>query len=68
MRGSLSPSGGTRSTTHPIQNTTVAIIAAGADAPDFELDSHQDEKVRGSSFKGRKNVLLVWYPLDFTPT
>lgn len=46
----------------------MAMIAAGADAPDFELDSHQDAKVSGSSFKGKKNVLIVFYPLDFTPT
>ncbi len=46
----------------------MAMIAVGADAPDFELDSHQDAKVRGSSFKGSKNVLIVFYPLDFTPT
>ena len=46
----------------------MSIIEPGADAPDFELDSHMDQKVTGSSFKGKKNVLLVFYPLDFTPT
>lgn len=46
----------------------MAMIAPGADAPDFELDSHLDSKVRCSSFKGKTNVLLVFYPLDFTPT
>ena len=46
----------------------MSIIEPGADAPDFELDSHQDEKVRASSFKGTKNLLVVFYPLDFTPT
>ena len=46
----------------------MSIIETGADAPDFELESHQDQKVKGSSFKGSKNVMLVFYPLDFTPT
>ena len=46
----------------------MSIIAVGADAPDFELESHNDEKIHASSFKGKKNVLLVFYPLDFTPT
>lgn len=44
------------------------MIANGATAPDFELDSHHLEKVKLSSFNGSKNVLLVFYPLDFTPT
>ncbi len=46
----------------------MAIIGTGADAPDFELDSHLDSKVKLSDFKGKKNVMLVFYPLDFTPT
>ena len=44
------------------------IIAIGADAPDFELDSHADNKVKLSNLLGSKNVMLVFYPLDFTPT
>ena len=44
------------------------MIKKGAEAPDFELNSHQDESVKGSSFRGRKNLLIVFYPLDFTPT
>lgn len=46
----------------------MSLISPGADAPDFELDSHKDEPVKLSDFKGKKNVLLVSYPLDFTPT
>lgn len=46
----------------------MALIAAGAQAPDFKLDSHQDKEVALSDFSGSKNVLLVSYPLDFTPT
>ena len=46
----------------------MALIATGATAPDFKLDSHLDRSVTLSEFKGKKNVLLVSYPLDFTPT
>lgn len=54
----------------PLNNERLpmSMIEPSADAPDFELDSHQDQTVKGSSFKGTKNVLLVFYPLDFTPT
>lgn len=44
------------------------IIEPGATAPDFELDSHLDQKVKLSDYNGKKNVMLVFYPLDFTPT
>lgn len=46
----------------------MAIIATGMAAPNFELESHLDSKVSLASFAGKKNVLLVFYPLDFTPT
>ena len=46
----------------------MSLIQAGAEAPDFELDSHTDAKVKLSDLKGKKNALLVFYPLDFTPT
>ena len=44
----------------------MSIIAAGAEAPDFELDSHLDSKVKLSDYRGKKSVMLVFYPLDFT--
>lgn len=46
----------------------MSIIQAGTEAPDFKLPSHQDEDVSLSSYRGKKKVLLVFYPLDFTPT
>ena len=46
----------------------MSLVQAGADAPDFELDSHLDSTVKLSELKGSKNALLVFYPLDFTPT
>lgn len=47
------------------QTSTLKI---GDMAPDFELPSHRgDENVRLSNFRGKKNVVLVFYPLDWTP-
>ena len=46
----------------------MSLIKPGAEAPDFTLDSHLDRSVSLSDFKGKKKVLLVAYPLDFTPT
>jgi len=41
----------------------------GEMAPDFELKSHleKDKKVRLSDFRGRKNVVIAFYPLAWTP-
>jgi peroxiredoxin (alkyl hydroperoxide reductase subunit C) len=46
----------------------MAMIAAGAKAPEFKLDSHLGTSVSLSEFAGKKNVMLVFYPLAFTPT
>ena len=44
------------------------MIAVGSDAPDFKLESQFDTEYSLSQFKGDKNVMLVFYPLDWTPT
>ncbi len=44
-------------------------VLVGRKAPDFEADAVVNgifEKVRLSSFKGKKYVILFFYPLDFT--
>ncbi|MFL5577474.1 MAG: redoxin domain-containing protein [Gemmatimonadaceae bacterium] len=41
---------------------------AGDTAPDFTLSSTSGETVTLSSFRGRKNVLLAFFPLAFTST
>ena len=43
------------------------VLKPGDDAPDFELRSHRGGTVRLSSFRGRKNVVLAFHPLAFTP-
>jgi len=42
------------------------MIAAGDPAPEFTLRNQDGEQVSLSGFRGRK-VLLVFYPLDFSP-
>jgi len=44
------------------------MITPGAKAPEFSLDSHKGETIRSADIVGKKNQLLVFYPLDFTPT
>jgi len=39
----------------------------GTPAPDFTLKSHQGDLITLSSYQGQKNVVLVFYPLDFSP-
>jgi len=46
----------------------MAIIKTGAEAPNFKLDDQQGDTYELAQFRGSKNVLLVLYPLDFTPT
>ena len=41
-------------------------VETGDEAPDFELRDQDKNPVRLSSFRGSKNVVLVFYPLSFT--
>jgi peroxiredoxin len=42
-------------------------LEVGQEAPDFHLASTREEKIRLSDFRGKKHVLVAFYPLDFTP-
>jgi mycoredoxin-dependent peroxiredoxin len=49
-------------------------IATGADAPDFDLpssllndDGRPGKPVKLSDYRGKQNVVLAFYPLDFSP-
>lgn len=48
-------------------------IAVGTEAPDFELPSSEQDngrpgkKIKLSDYRGKKNVVLAFYPLDFSP-
>ena len=42
------------------------MVDVGDEAPDFELPDQDRRPVRLSSYRGRKNVVVVFYPLSFT--
>ena len=55
----------------PIGRTSKAshtkTLKVGDKAPDFELKEHRsDTPVSLQSFRGKKNVVMVFYPLDWT--
>jgi peroxiredoxin len=46
----------------------LAGLSVGQIAPDFELKDQHGAKVKLSSFKGEKNVVLLFIPFSFTGT
>lgn len=46
----------------------VAAVEVGDKAPDFELASTKEGKFKLSGLAGKKNVIIQFYVLDFTPT
>ena len=42
-------------------------LQPGDAAPDFTLPATIGDKVSLSDYRGKKNVLLLFYPLDFSP-
>jgi peroxiredoxin len=42
-------------------------ISVGQKAPDFTLQNQDKKEVKLSDYAGKKNVVLMWYPLDFSP-
>ena len=48
--------------------TETKTLKVGDQAPDFQLKAcGPKEVVNLSEYKGKKNVFLVFYPLDWTP-
>src|ERR1700723_3167725 len=43
-------------------------LSVGQAAPDFTLKDQSQKGVKLSDFAGKKNVVLVFYPLDWSPT
>lgn len=49
----------------------MAALKAGETAPEIELPAvtgKQRQKFRLSDFRGKKNVVVAFYPLDWSPT
>ncbi len=44
------------------------MIAVGNKAPGFSLPDHLGRTITLDRFAGQRNVMLLFYPLDFTPT
>ena len=42
-------------------------LKIGDKAPEFALSAQDGKKIRLSDYYGKKNVMLVFYPQDFTP-
>jgi peroxiredoxin len=42
------------------------LVEVGAQAPDFTLNDYNKQPVTLSSFRGERNVLLVFYPFAFS--
>jgi peroxiredoxin len=43
------------------------MLEIGTMAPDFALENHRRDTIRLSDFRGKKNVVLAFHPLAFTP-
>jgi len=44
------------------------MIEPGTEAPGFELADHLGRTISLQQFRGKSHVMLLFYPLDFTPT
>ena len=45
----------------------ITMLKVGEAAPDFTLPGHIGGKITLSGYRGVKNVVLAFYPLDWTP-
>ena len=50
------------------ENEEDSMIAIGENAPNFNLKDQFERDIALKQFKGRRHVMLLFYPLDFTPT
>ena len=44
------------------------MISVGEKAPGFKLPDHLGREIDLGRFAGKRHVMLLFYPLDFTPT
>jgi peroxiredoxin len=50
-----------------VQTAVAPEIKVGDMAPDFTLKDQDQKEISLSSFRGKKNVVLAFYPLDWSP-
>ena len=50
-----------------MSTTATKVLKEGAKAPDFSALDQNGNKIKLSSFRGKKNVVLYFYPKDMTP-
>ena len=50
-----------------INKETKMALRVGQTAPDFVLESHLDRTIHLSDYLGRKNIVLAFFPLAWTP-
>jgi len=55
---------------HNLKNIHGGTMSAtvGAPAPDFSLKDQDQKDIKLSDYKGKKRVVLIFYPLDWSPT
>ena len=44
------------------------MIKEGTQAPGFKLKDHLGREISLEQFRGKRHVMLLFYPLDWTPT
>lgn len=44
------------------------MITTGSPAPDFKLSDHLGRELTLQQFRDQRHVMLLFYPLDYTPT
>ncbi len=53
--------------TEPTRTTAPVALRVGDEAPDFTLPTHNEGELNLAWYRGRKNVVLAFYPGDWTP-
>jgi peroxiredoxin len=46
---------------------SIMAISVGQPAPEFSLKDQSQQEVKIADFRGKKNVVLMFYPLDWSP-
>ncbi len=49
-----------------VRSVRAAELKAGDRAPDFELKGSDGKTYKMADFRGKKAVVIAWYPLAFT--